>query len=82
MVPCLCELWFNIVMHKAEAIDLLGGTVAAAAGALGVSYQAVAKWPEHLPERIGDRVIAVWVRRHLADRLPPVFIQKEVRDVT
>lgn len=48
-------------MHKAEAIKLLGGSVSAAAGAIGVSYQAIGKWPDVLPARIADRVqAALW----------------------
>lgn len=48
-------------MRKSEAIELLGGTIPAAAEAIGVSYQAVDKWPENLPSRIADRVqAALW----------------------
>lgn len=56
-------------MHKSKAIELLGGTVAAAAEAVGVSYQAVDKWPDDLPPRISDRVLAVQARKHLAPEL-------------
>lgn len=59
----MSELWFNVRMLKSKAIELLGGTVAAAAAAVGVSYQAVDKWPEVLPDRIVDRVIAALVRQ-------------------
>lgn len=48
-------------MLKTEAIELLGGTISAAADAIGVSYQAVDKWPDVLPSRISDRVqAALW----------------------
>lgn len=48
-------------MLKTEAIELLGGTVAAVADAVGVTYQAVDKWPDELPPRIADRVqAALW----------------------
>lgn len=48
-------------MLKVEAIKLLGGSVSAAADAVGVSYQAIGKWPEVLPARIADRVqAALW----------------------
>lgn len=48
-------------MLKSQAIELLGGTTSAAADAIGVSYQAVVKWPEVLPPRIADRVqAALW----------------------
>lgn len=57
-----CELWFNGLMLKTEAIELLGGTVATAAEAVGVTYQAVDKWPDELPARLVDRVIAALVR--------------------
>lgn len=48
-------------MDKQKAIELLGGSVSAAASAIGVSYHAVAKWPDVLPRRIADRVeAALW----------------------
>lgn len=48
-------------MNKAEAIQQLGGTIPAAAKAIGVSYQAVNQWPDVLPSRIVDRVqAALW----------------------
>lgn len=50
-------------MTKDRAIQLLGGTVAAAAAAVRVSASAVSQWPEHLPERIEDRVLAALARR-------------------
>jgi hypothetical protein len=43
-------------MFKDDAIKLLGGSVAVAADTLGVTRQAIAKWPEVLPQRIADRV--------------------------
>jgi hypothetical protein len=52
-------------MLKAKAIELLGGSVASAAKAIGVSYQAVEKWPDPLPDRIADRVVAAIARQHL-----------------
>ena len=48
-------------MDKDEAIRLLGGSVAEAARAIGVTHQAVWQWPDPLPERIADRVqAALW----------------------
>lgn len=48
-------------MLKTEAIELLGGSIPAAAEAIGVTYQAVDKWPDELPARIMDRVqAALW----------------------
>lgn len=52
-------------MLKDQAIALLGGSVGAAAKAVGVSYQAVDKWPAILPRRIADRVLAALARKHL-----------------
>lgn len=52
-------------MRKSKALDLLGGSVASAADAIGISYQAVDKWPDVLPDRIADRVVAAIARRHL-----------------
>ncbi|QTW20219.1 Cro/CI family transcriptional regulator [Comamonas kerstersii] len=54
-------------MKKAEAIEKLGGSIAAAAKAIGVSYQAVNQWPETLPGRIVDRVQAALYRKHLVE---------------
>lgn len=50
-------------MKKAEAIELLGGSITAAAAAVGVSYQAVNQWPDDLPRRIEDRVLAALARQ-------------------
>lgn len=50
-------------MEKQKAIELLGGSVAAVAEAIGISYQAVADWPEVLPDRIADRVQAALYRQ-------------------
>lgn len=48
-------------MLKSEAIKLLGGTIATASAAIGVTYQAVDKWPDELPPRVADRVqAALW----------------------
>lgn len=49
-------------MRKSKALELLGGSVASAAKAVGVSYQAVEKWPDMLPGRIADRVVAALAR--------------------
>lgn len=46
-------------------LKLLGGSISAAAEAIGISYQAIDKWPEELPQRIQDRVIAAIARKHL-----------------
>jgi len=53
-------------MDKTKAIQLLGGSVSTAARAIGVSYQAVKRWPQQLPPRIADRVQAALWRRHVA----------------
>jgi hypothetical protein len=50
-------------MLKSKAIELLGGSVASAAKAIGVSYQAVDKWPDELSPRIADRVLAALARQ-------------------
>ncbi len=56
-------------MLKTKAIEMLGGTTTAAADAIGISYQAVDKWPDVLPGRIADRVLAVMARKHLSPDL-------------
>jgi len=60
-------------MQKAEAIHLLGGTVKAAAEAIGISTAAVSQWPDPLPATIRDRVQAALYRRvqQQAEPAPP-----------
>lgn len=58
-------------MYKAEAIQQLGGSIPAAAKAIGVSYQAVNQWPEVLPVRIVDRVQAALYRKQQAEATAP-----------
>lgn len=53
-------------MQKTKAIELLGGSVAKAAEAIGINSQAISQWPELLPRRLEDRVIAACVRRGIA----------------
>ena len=50
-------------MFKTKAIELLGGSITAAAEAIGISYQAVNQWPDVLPDRIADRVQAALARK-------------------
>lgn len=56
-------------MLKTKAIELLGGTVTAAAEAIGITYQGIEKWPDVLPDRIADRVVAAIARKHLPPEL-------------
>ena len=50
-------------MLKANAIAAIGGgSITKTAEAVGVLPSAVSQWPEVLPPRIGDRVIAALVR--------------------
>jgi hypothetical protein len=58
-------------MDKTEAIRILGGSLTAAAEAVGISYQAVKDWPDPLPPRIADRVLAHLARKHLPAELMP-----------
>lgn len=57
-------------MLKSEAISLLGGTATSAASAIGVTPQAVTGWPEELPPRIADRVLAALYRQQHGNALP------------
>ena len=56
-------------MEKVKAIELLGGTNGAAADAVGISEAAVSKWPDVLPARIADRVVAAVARKSLQSQL-------------
>lgn len=49
-------------MKKDRAIKMLGGSVSLAAKAIGVTYQAIAKWPETLTPKMSDRVVAAKLR--------------------
>ena len=62
-------------MKKSEAIKILGGSTSAAAKAIGVSYQAVRKWPDDLSPRIADRVVAA-VARTQGKRTPAAMASK------
>jgi DNA-binding transcriptional regulator YdaS (Cro superfamily) len=56
-------------MTKADAIKLLGGPKGQQrqlAEAVGVSDSAVSQWPETLPPRLADRVIAAAMRKRIA----------------
>ena len=52
-------------MEKSKATELLGGTTSDAAKAIGISPQAYSQWPDQLPKRLADRVVAAIARRHL-----------------
>lgn len=52
-------------MDKQHAINLLGGTVTDAARAVGVTPGAICNWPDVLPARLSDRVLAAFARKHL-----------------
>lgn len=63
MLATLRKSWFNCGMQKTEAIELLGGSMTAAAEAINISFQAVSQWPDVLPPRIADRVYAALARK-------------------
>lgn len=50
-------------MRKEKAIERLGGSVAEAARTLGLTYQAVAKWPDKLSQSLSDRIEGFLLRR-------------------
>lgn len=70
-------------MHKLKAIELLGGSIASAAEAVRVSYQAVNQWPDELPDRISDRVLAAIARRNLPPEVigEPVITERRKEDL-
>ena len=55
-----CNLIYNVSMNKQTAINLLGGTPALAAKAMGYkSSHAIYMWPETLSKPVADRVKGV-----------------------
>jgi DNA-binding transcriptional regulator YdaS (Cro superfamily) len=58
-----------VAMNKTEAIQLLGGSAAAAARAIGISVSAISQWPADLTPAIRDRVQAAIARRHLSPEM-------------
>jgi hypothetical protein len=56
-------------MKKSRAIELLGGTVTAAADAMGVTSSAVSQWPDELTHEMENRVLAALARQHLPPEL-------------
>lgn len=60
------------IMKKTEALDLLGGTPAAVARAIGITPSAVSQWPDDLPPTIADRVQAALWRIAQANQKPAV----------
>ena len=56
-------------MTKTEAIALLGGSTRIAAQRIGVTRQAVEKWPKVLTTRIRDRVDAALYRTTRTDTI-------------
>jgi hypothetical protein len=57
-------------MKKTEAIERLGGSISSTAKAIGISYQAVKKWPDPLSRRIADRVLAAEARANRTPKEP------------
>jgi len=49
-------------MNIRDAIQVCGNKTKLAQ-AIGISQQAISKWPDPLPRRIADRVIAACVRK-------------------
>jgi len=65
MVATEVKECFNPSMDKDLATKLLGGSPSAAAEAIGITPQAYGQWPETLPRRLEDRVVAALARKHL-----------------
>jgi hypothetical protein len=79
MLPIPPEVCLNEAMDKSEAIRLLGGSNTTAAAEVGVTPQAVSQWPDPLPPRIADRVLAALARKKNVVPVktkPGAFIEK------
>jgi hypothetical protein len=66
-------------MLKSKAIELLGGTPTSAAAEIGITPQAVTDWPEHLPQRIADRVQAALWRKQNPEKVRALMSNKRAR---
>ena len=53
-------------MDKQHALELLGGSIPLAAKKIGITYQAIEKWPAVLTPAIRDRVQAALYREMTA----------------
>jgi hypothetical protein len=69
MLARFSEACFNGAMRKTTAFVLLGPTVKDVAESIGVSGSAVRQWPDQLPRRIEDRVLAAWARKNMPEAL-------------
>lgn len=67
MVASKIKECFNPVMRKSQATRLLGGSTTSAAEAIGITPQAYGQWPDLLPQRLVDRVIAALARQAFPD---------------
>ncbi|MEY4953559.1 MAG: hypothetical protein RL299_1983 [Pseudomonadota bacterium] len=56
-------------MDKQHALELLGGSIPLAAKKIGITYQAIEKWPAVLTPAIRDRVQAA-LYREMTSRKP------------
>ena len=56
-------------MRKDHALKLLGSTNVEVAEAIGITPSAVSQWPDNLPDRIADRVVAAWARKQFPEQL-------------
>jgi hypothetical protein len=81
MVAFMIQLWLNPAMQKTKAIHALGG-VAEAARRIGCTQQAVNKWPDELPPRIADRVLAAIARERLPDLASELAAAQAANDAT
>lgn len=66
-------------MNKTDAMSLLDGIAMADAAAIGITPQAFGQWPDPLPRRLEDRVVAAIARRTLPASIftPSTPVQSE-----
>jgi hypothetical protein len=69
MLATSMQACFNLGMRKDFALSVLGPNPKDLAAAVGVSRSAVQQWPDVLPPRIADRVLAAIARKHLPPEL-------------
>ena len=78
MLDTVCTAYHTCAMNKRKAVELFT-TQKALADAVGIEKQSVSDWPDELPPRIADRVIAACWRKGID---PSPLLESEVSEAS